>query len=69
VSEQFSERAGHAAVGPDSAATGFSVVDAVIDSLADLDGRPVSEHAAVFEAAHDRLRDALANAGDDYPAS
>jgi sirohydrochlorin ferrochelatase len=44
-------------------------VDAVIDSLADLDGRPVGEHVAVFEVAHDRLRDALAEAGDDSPAS
>jgi hypothetical protein len=35
--------------------------------MAGLDGRPVSEHVAVFEAAHDRLRSALAHAGDDTP--
>lgn len=39
-------------------------VDAVVASMSGLDGLPVSEHVAVFEAAHDRLRDALAQAGD-----
>lgn len=44
--------------------TGHPDVDAVVASLAGLDGRPVSEHVAVFEAAHDRLRSALADAGN-----
>ena len=32
---------------------------------AELDQVPVSDHVAVFEAAHDRLRGALADAGND----
>jgi hypothetical protein len=30
-----------------------------------MDGMPVSEHVAVFEAAHEKLRGALADAGND----
>jgi hypothetical protein len=45
--------------------TGHPEVDAVLASLADLDGRPVAEHVIVFEDAHDRLRTALADAGND----
>jgi hypothetical protein len=44
--------------------TGNPVVDSVLDSLRELDRLPVSEHVAVFEAAHDRLRGALSDAGD-----
>ena len=44
--------------------TGNPVVDSVLDSLRDLENVPVSEHVAVFEAAHDRLRNALSDAGD-----
>ena len=44
--------------------TGNPVVDSVLDSLRELEQTPVSEHVAVFEAAHDRLRGALADAGD-----
>lgn len=44
--------------------TGHPAVDEVLASLADLDERPVSEHVAVFERAHDRLRAALADAGN-----
>jgi hypothetical protein len=40
-------------------------VDAVVASLEELDGRAVAEHVAVFESAHDRLRSALADAGND----
>lgn len=39
--------------------TGDEEVDAVVDSVADLDRTPVEEHVAVFESAHDRLRRAL----------
>jgi hypothetical protein len=39
--------------------TGDPLVDAVLDSLSALDDRPVGEHAAVFEAVHERLRAAL----------
>jgi hypothetical protein len=39
-------------------------VDSVLDSLEELDRLPPSEHVAVFEAAHERLRDALSDAGE-----
>lgn len=45
--------------------TGNPAVDSVLDSLDHLDGRPVAEHVAVFEAAHDKLRSALSDAGND----
>ncbi len=47
-------------------ATGHPAVDDVLASLDGLDGRPVTEHVAVLETAHDRLRAALA---DDRPPS
>jgi hypothetical protein len=39
--------------------TGVEEVDAVLDSVDQLEGTPVDEHVAVFEDAHDRLRRAL----------
>jgi len=51
---------GHAAV----ELTGHEAVDEVLRSLDTLDGRPVDEHVAVFESAHETLRAALASAGD-----
>ena len=42
--------------------TGHPDVDAALASLEDLDGRPVDEHVAVFESAHERLRGALSDA-------
>lgn len=58
--------------GPGSGApaprTGNPVVDRVLRSLDDLSHRPVGEHAAVFEAAHEALRAALDETGDDTPA-
>ena len=39
--------------------TGDPRVDDVLASLDGLDERPVGEHAAVFERAHDQLRAAL----------
>jgi hypothetical protein len=45
-------------------ATGHPVVDDVLASLDGLEERPVDEHVAVFETLHDRLREALASAGD-----
>jgi hypothetical protein len=44
--------------------TGHDEVDAVLALLPALDGLPVSDHVAVFESAHDRLRGALATAGE-----
>jgi hypothetical protein len=43
-------------------------VDEVLASLGSLGSLPVAEHVRVFEAAHDRLRSALADAGDDRQA-
>jgi hypothetical protein len=48
------------------ATTGHPAVDEVLRSLDDLAGRPVDEHAAAFEQAHESLRRALSNA-DDAP--
>ena len=45
--------------------TGHDDVDRVVASLDGLDARPLSEHVAVFESAHDTLRSALADAGND----
>ncbi len=39
--------------------TGVSAVDDVVASVQGLDQRPVEEHVAVFEQAHERLRRAL----------
>lgn len=39
--------------------TGLPAVDDVLADLADLDRTPVSDHVAVFERAHERLRRAL----------
>jgi hypothetical protein len=50
------------------APTGNDVVDRVLDSLDALEDAPVAEHVAVFEAAHDQLRGALADAGSSRPA-
>ena len=44
--------------------TGHDAVDEVLGSLDGLEGRPVVEHVAEFEAAHEALRAALAEAGD-----
>jgi len=41
--------------------TGIPSVDSVVDDVANLVGRPVEEHSAVFEAAHERLRRTLDN--------
>ena len=47
--------------------TGHPAVDEVLRSLDGLDGRPVDDHVAAFEEAHDLLRRALSGAGDDAP--
>ena len=49
--------------------TGNATVDAVIESLERLEGAPVSDHIAVFETAHEKLRGALADASSDQSAS
>jgi hypothetical protein len=49
---------------PTAELTGHGAVDEVLGSLDGLEGLPVGEHVAVFEAAHEALRAALAEAGD-----
>ena len=44
--------------------TGDEAVDAVVTSLRGLDDLPVSEHVAVFERAHESLRQVLSGAGE-----
>lgn len=44
--------------------TGHPAVDAVLASLGGLGQRPVGEHVAVFESAHEALRRALNDAGE-----
>ncbi len=44
---------------PDELRTGVASVDAVLAEVAGLEGRPVDEHVAVFERAHEQLRQAL----------
>ncbi len=48
--------------------TGHREVDAVLESLVGLSGRPVSEHVAVYESASAALRDALSGAVGPTPA-
>jgi hypothetical protein len=45
--------------------TGLAPADAVVDSLEVLDGLPVSEHVAVFEAAHQALGQMLSGTPTD----
>ncbi|MGH3333161.1 MAG: hypothetical protein ACRDPJ_17830 [Nocardioidaceae bacterium] len=61
--EEQDEQPGFAVV--DHEPTGNPVVDEVLKSLEHLEGAPVSEHVVVFEAAHEKLRSALADAGND----
>lgn len=44
--------------------TGHPVVDEVLETMQGLQDRPVEEHVAIFEAAHEKLRAALTDAGD-----
>jgi hypothetical protein len=44
--------------------TGNETVDAVLGSLEGLEDTPVAERVAVFESAHEKLRAALAEAGE-----
>ena len=48
----------------DPVRTGVEEVDGVLDSVERLEDRPVDEHVAVFENAHEQLRRALDGPGD-----
>jgi hypothetical protein len=41
------------------APTGIASIDTVLDLVAGLDARPLEEHPAAFETAHQHLRQAL----------
>jgi len=49
--------------------TGATDVDAVVESLNELDALPVADHVHVFEEAHESLRRILAGAGQNNPAA
>lgn len=49
---------------PEFTGTGVDQVDEVVAAVDGLDDRPIEEHVAVFEHAHDQLRRAL----DAHPA-
>ena len=49
---------------PEAQTTGDQAVDAVVASLRSLDDLPVSEHVAVFERAHESLRQVLSGVGE-----
>lgn len=53
---------------PERVRTGEDRVDAVIASIEVLVDRPVDQHVAVFEQAHDELRRALDATPHDDPA-
>lgn len=58
MDEQQSEASGHVGAS-EGERTGLAPVDEVLDHVARVSDRPVSEHVAVFERAHDQLRRAL----------
>jgi len=71
--EQFDTPAG---AGEPRPATGEARVDAALTRLDELPGRPVTEHRAIFEDVHRRLRDVLGeldtreqSSGDQAPAA
>jgi hypothetical protein len=50
--------------GQDPVPTGNHAVDEVLRTMQGLQDRPLEEHVALFEAAHEKLRAALAEAAD-----
>lgn len=71
MTEQHDEQASAEHEDGDTSAvptTGHPAVDEVLRSLEGLESRPVDEHVAAFEEAHDRMRRALSSAGDDEAA-
>lgn len=47
------------ALSAEPARTGVPALDSVLDSVAALEDRPLEDHVAAFESAHERLRQAL----------
>ena len=69
MSESWHEYAEPAQDITDPETTGDEAVDAVVASLRGLDDLPVAEHVAVFERAHESLRQVLSGAGEPVQAS
>jgi hypothetical protein len=65
VTEGFHETTAHETL----ETTGNETVDRVLGSFEGLEGTPVNEHVAVFESAHEQLRSALSDAGNDASRS
>lgn len=53
------ELAQHGETADRTTATGVPAVDSVLEAVESLDGRPLEEHVATFESAHEQLRRAL----------
>ena len=69
MSEMPQELVGQTEQQAEPETTGDEAVDAVVASLRGLDDLPVSEHVAVFERAHESLRQVLSGAGEPVQAS
>jgi hypothetical protein len=54
----------HHALTDPTTVTGNARVDRVLAALQGLDEQPVDGHVAMFERAHEELRQALSDAGD-----
>lgn len=63
--DDLDDLAGELVASGEAASTGHAAVDEVLRSLQTLDAKPVDEHVAVFEDAHEQLRRTLSGAGDD----
>jgi polyhydroxyalkanoate synthesis regulator phasin len=63
--DDLEDLAGELVATGEAAQTGHAAVDEVLRSLQSLDDKPVDEHVAVFEQAHEQLRRTLSGAGED----
>jgi hypothetical protein len=64
VADRAASEAGDQPRPVESESTGDEAVDAVVSSVRGLDDLPVTEHVAVFERAHESLRQVLTGAGE-----
>jgi hypothetical protein len=56
---------GHSSDSSETPSGGSAAVDRALERLTELDERPLSEHADVFDAVHRELQDALSQAAAD----
>jgi actin-like ATPase involved in cell morphogenesis len=69
VTDQVIEEVHHSFERAEPETTGDETVDEVVASLRGLDDLPVAEHVALFERAHESLRQVLNSAGEPVQAS